>query len=49
MLPLGSDLQVENTDLKCDTGNTEDRLCYRIQLRRVNILLIPLLIPTEEN
>ena len=36
-----SDMEGENTDLKCDTGDAEDRLCDRVQLRHVTILLIP--------
>ena len=33
-----SNIQAENTNLKCDTGNTEDRLCDRVQLKDVNVL-----------
>ena len=39
-LPVASDTQVESTNLKRDTGNTEDRLCDRVQLKGVNLLLV---------
>ena len=42
---FASDLQGENAHLKCDTGDTEDRLCDRVQLRGVTNLPIPM----EEN
>ena len=34
-------MQAESTNLKRDTGNTEDRLCDRVQLKGVNVLLVP--------
>jgi len=40
-LPLLSVTPVESTNLKCDFGNTEDSLCDRIELRGVNVLLVP--------
>ena len=39
-LPSASEMQVANTYLKCDTGNTKDGLCNRIQLRDVSTLVI---------
>ena len=39
-LPAVSDTQGESTNLKRDTGNTEDRLRDRVQLKGVNIFLV---------
>ena len=30
-----------STDLKRDTGETKDRLCDRVKLKSVNVLLVP--------
>jgi len=37
-----SDAPVASTNLERDTGNTEDSLGDRIQLKGVNILLVPI-------
>ena len=35
-----SDTPAASTNLKCDTGKTEDNLCDRIQLEGVNLSLV---------
>ncbi len=40
-LPSTTDTPVASTNLKCNVGNPEDSLCDRIQLRGVNVLLVP--------
>jgi len=32
---------LESTNLKCDFGNTEGSLCEGVQLKGVNVLLVP--------
>ena len=39
-LPSASEPQGESANLERDTGNTEDRLCDRVQLKEVNLLLV---------
>ena len=44
-----SDIPVASTNLKCDTGNTENSLCNRVQLTGVNLWLVSIWKLTSAN